>query len=366
MNTILHRICGGVITCVLAVSLLAVGVDRGLAQSNGGPQTLRQTSADVAALPLAPGSSETSANRNGVAGSRVSSASSIYRQASARTDVYDYPAAPRANQPNAGVGFSNQPPAYNINPNLALGNQAVNRNRLAQKTTNSRSPVQQQVSSTLPIRQNVMRQSLDASASNAGSAVSAAQQAQSQAIQLAQQAQSQQALAQQTLIQAQQAQARAAQLAQVTQPAVRQTVYQQSTLGLGGPQYRTAQNCACTPAYNPQTYNQMGAAYQTPALNPNVGAGLGVAPQNFQPYGATGTGFAQPNFQMPAGFGTPQFGAQGARWWTPFVSGSGAYSPLLKLQNMPVGTYLGQGIIGQPTAYVDGQIVRNLLRYISP
>lgn len=40
--------------------------------------------------------------------------------------------------------------------------------------------------------------------------------------------------------------------------------------------------------------------------------------------------------------------------------------PLLKLQNLPPGTYPGQGIVGQPKAYVDGQPVRNLLRYFSP
>jgi hypothetical protein len=62
----------------------------------------------------------------------------------------------------------------------------------------------------------------------------------------------------------------------------------------------------------------------------------------------------------------PQYGAQGAKWWTPFVTGSGTYPPVIRRQNMPVGTYLGQGLIGQPTAYVDGQPVRNLLRYISP
>lgn len=42
------------------------------------------------------------------------------------------------------------------------------------------------------------------------------------------------------------------------------------------------------------------------------------------------------------------------------------YQPILKFQNMPPGTYLGQGFIGQPTAYVDGQPLRNLLRYIFP
>lgn len=42
------------------------------------------------------------------------------------------------------------------------------------------------------------------------------------------------------------------------------------------------------------------------------------------------------------------------------------YQPLLRFQNLPPGTYMGQGMIGQPTAYVDGQPIRNLLRYIFP
>ncbi len=42
------------------------------------------------------------------------------------------------------------------------------------------------------------------------------------------------------------------------------------------------------------------------------------------------------------------------------------YQPVFKFQNMPPGTYLGQGAIGQPTAYVDGQPLRNLLRYVFP
>ncbi|HMP81037.1 MAG TPA: hypothetical protein PKD54_16390, partial [Pirellulaceae bacterium] len=40
--------------------------------------------------------------------------------------------------------------------------------------------------------------------------------------------------------------------------------------------------------------------------------------------------------------------------------------PLVRLQNLPPGTYPGQGIVGQPKAYVDGQPVRNLMRYFSP
>ena len=40
--------------------------------------------------------------------------------------------------------------------------------------------------------------------------------------------------------------------------------------------------------------------------------------------------------------------------------------PMIPLRSMPYGTYLGQGIIGQPVAYVDGEPVRNFLRYIFP
>ena len=150
------------------------------------------------------------------------------------------------------------------------------------------------------------------------------------------------------------------------------------------PVCRTAQNCCCTPnhqvpnaaagfGFNPTVAGFQAPAFQAPAfqapsLNPAVGSGI-VAPQ-------IGQGFQlQPGIGTPqfgnaqfggAQFGTPQFGAQGARWWTPFVSGSGVYTPLIRLQSLSPGTYLGQGIIGQPTAYVDGQPVRNLLRYIAP
>jgi hypothetical protein len=42
------------------------------------------------------------------------------------------------------------------------------------------------------------------------------------------------------------------------------------------------------------------------------------------------------------------------------------YQPIFKLQNLPPGTYMGQGWLGQPKAYVDGQPIRNLLRYVFP
>lgn len=160
------------------------------------------------------------------------------------------------------------------------------------------------------------------------------------------------------------------------------TAYQIPALGFRNRGVRTAQNCNCQPTYNAgyaqgyaQAAQQTGqaggqAAAQAPALNPNVGSGLAVPPLNIQ---VPGQSFAQapnqfsnPQLGFNSNLGTPQFGAQGANWWTPFVSGSGVYTPLIKFRNMPPGTYLGQGLIGQPTAYVDGQPIRNLLRYIAP
>ena len=96
------------------------------------------------------------------------------------------------------------------------------------------------------------------------------------------------------------------------------------------------------------------AAAQVPSLslqNPNLGAQFNTG---LQQTGVLGTG---------TGFG---FQPQQNRWWTPFVTGSGVYQPIVRLANLQPGTYLGQGIIGQPTAYVDGQPVRNLFRYVLP
>jgi hypothetical protein len=367
-----------------------------LAQQGSG-QTLNQSRADLERL-LDSSTNTSRANTSNRTPQARQNNTSFYRQASARTDVYAYPVQtpPRglgamgvnnalnrsnssarvASQINSGSndltgnlvarnrGFS-QAPAYNPNRAATAGVRVA-------RNPSSRSPVEQQVSSTLPQRQSVMRQNLDPQANASVVApmgglggVTQAQQAQAQANLLARQAQDQQLQAQQTYAQAQQAQALASQMAvnSGAASAFRQTGYPQTNLGLGRPLARTAQNGNCAPGYTP-----VGAAYQTPALSPSVGSGLQVPPLNIQVPGQPQGGqfYGQLPGQPPAGFGTPQFSAQGARWWTPFVSGSGVYTPLLKLQYMPAGSYLGQGVIGQPTAYVNGQPVRNLLRYISP
>lgn len=59
-------------------------------------------------------------------------------------------------------------------------------------------------------------------------------------------------------------------------------------------------------------------------------------------------------------------GVQKNAWISPDSSNTGVYQPVIRLANVPPGTFVGQGIIGQPKAYVDGQPIRNLLRYVFP
>ena len=47
------------------------------------------------------------------------------------------------------------------------------------------------------------------------------------------------------------------------------------------------------------------------------------------------------------------------------VGTSKTQSAVVSLQNMPQGTYVGRGLVGQPAAYIDGQPLRNLIRYIT-
>jgi hypothetical protein len=39
--------------------------------------------------------------------------------------------------------------------------------------------------------------------------------------------------------------------------------------------------------------------------------------------------------------------------------------PVVALRNLPPATYIGQGIFGQPKAYIDGEPIRNFLRYLT-
>ncbi|MEE2642170.1 MAG: hypothetical protein VX768_16190 [Planctomycetota bacterium] len=95
----------------------------------------------------------------------------------------------------------------------------------------------------------------------------------------------------------------------------------------------TLRNC-CDPIY-------VQTQFVTPGNNSGAG-NLQTYPQyNGNPYPKPGFGISQP-----------------------FVRST--WVPIVPLRSMPYGTYLGQGVIGQPVAYVEGEPVRNFLRYVFP
>ena len=139
-----------------------------------------------------------------------------------------------------------------------------------------------------------------------------------------------------------------------------QSAYQQPTLGIGRARMtgRTAlgSNCNCnTP--------------QTPVSNRVI-----VPTSQFQPAAAQNLTIQDPitnGVAMSSGSNTTVTMPQSSTIYNgsrrnPVISGSGVYQPMVRLANVPPGSYLGQGIIGQPTAYVDGQPIRNLIRYVFP
>ena len=128
------------------------------------------------------------------------------------------------------------------------------------------------------------------------------------------------------------------------------------------------QNCVgCAPQYGFQPTSV--PALQTQGYQP---PGLQVPPAGYQPsfQGApsNGLGFppvgnvgrpVNPNAQFGGGVNPYPYGVN------PYVR-QGSWQPLIPLRALPPGLYVGQGLIGQPVAYVNGEPVRNFLRYIFP
>lgn len=121
----------------------------------------------------------------------------------------------------------------------------------------------------------------------------------------------------------------------------------------------------------PQTVNayQVPAASQIPSLGvptnwnrairtpgcAGCGPGAGVVPyglgQPGQPSQAFYQGQAMPQPQNY--FQQPQQQQQRQ-----------TFTPLFQLQSFPVNAYAGQGVLGSPKLYVDGQPIRNIMRYL--
>lgn len=119
---------------------------------------------------------------------------------------------------------------------------------------------------------------------------------------------------------------------------------------------------AGVPVVDPFQYGSAAASQPT----------LGITPQSSLRPWLRGGGFgsATATLPPPAASLPPQLPGAGPSIQYPQVippattTGNGRYQPLLPLRNMPPGTWLGQGMFGQPKAYVDGQPVRNLFRYM--
>lgn len=122
------------------------------------------------------------------------------------------------------------------------------------------------------------------------------------------------------------------------------------------------------PIQNPQVTNafQVPAASQIPSLGVptqwnrairsggcgTCGPGAGVVPFGLGQQSQPATAFSQGQFapQVQNYFQQPQQRT--------------TYTPLFQLQQFPVNAYAGQGILGSPKLYVDGQPIRNLMRYL--
>lgn len=110
--------------------------------------------------------------------------------------------------------------------------------------------------------------------------------------------------------------------------------------------YAPAQYSTPPAAYTSALTNCCDPVYATTQfVTPNVNSGAGTL-RTYPQYGG--------NPYPRQGFGISQ----------PYVRDT--WVPMIPLRSMPYGTYLGQGIIGQPVAYVDGEPVRNFLRYVFP
>lgn len=109
-----------------------------------------------------------------------------------------------------------------------------------------------------------------------------------------------------------------------------------------------------------------GQPTQPPRLFSGGNVNYGVAPPMSGPI-VSSPPTASPQIQMPQVVPPGQSVTTGyAPWTQPFATQPPGPQPLIRFQNMPPGAYMGQGIVGQPKAYVDGQPIRNFLRFLAP
>jgi hypothetical protein len=117
----------------------------------------------------------------------------------------------------------------------------------------------------------------------------------------------------------------------------------------GPSNYRAASVFGCSPpSYGPPSYGP--PIYGAPTYN---------APATYVPPPSQ----IAPAIALPPGTGIAPTGIAGSL--PPVIPGSPGYRPLISFGQEANPVQVGQGLLGQPVAYVPGQTIRNALRYLS-
>lgn len=115
---------------------------------------------------------------------------------------------------------------------------------------------------------------------------------------------------------------------------------------------------------NPSPASTVPGVPQTRVVPPTVGSVPGMAPQGV-PIGVNGvtptSGLVPPVGASPFAYAPPAAMAPG----NVYAPSNGGFVPLVGF-GQGTNAQLGRGLYGQPTAYVNGQPVRNFLRYVFP
>ena len=95
-----------------------------------------------------------------------------------------------------------------------------------------------------------------------------------------------------------------------------------------------------------------------------VTAGYAPSPIQLPPPPAVTTSAYPPVATVPAACGTPA--CSPPVLLPPPASPTIRYRPVIPVGRPPRPVYLGQGWLGQPKVYVEGQPIRNFFRYLGP
>ena len=144
-----------------------------------------------------------------------------------------------------------------------------------------------------------------------------------------------------------------------TQPAMQPATMQPATMQPAGPQGLTGGFQLTTPpTTHPATTAPAGMTpIHAPAINPYVGFPLPrTSNGRIVAYSTAGNACATvPANAPPTLQGIPT---------NPTVPVTRNYRPLVPVQGVPGGSYVSQGLWGNPRAYVQGQPIRNFWRYV--